>query len=1114
MPPRKLARVPRLVFFSIALSHAAVAQTPSSVSLSTSQDSIVATITPLNATGRVTFYDGAAMLGTRAVSGGQARIVARPRSTGARFLRAHYSGDGNYSGSDAAIVAQQLNGAIDSLRPAPRPRDGQAPGSYLISTIAGLAMPPTSMPGTSAAFPDAGWVATDGAGNAYFSDCQLNAVLRVDPSGALTRVAGTGTGGFSGDNGPAVNAQLSSPFGVAIDASENLYIVDGWNSRVRRVSPGGTITTVAGGGTNQGDGGPATSAAMSSPSGVAVDASGNLFIADRAGTIRKVNTSGIITTVASNGTAGYSGDNGPATNAQLNVPLGVAVDASGNLFIADSFIERIRKVTPGGIITTVAGIGVAGYSGDGGPATDAELSFPDALALDSAGDLYISDSDNNRIRRVSSVGTITTVAGTGSFGFSGDGGEATAARLETPDGVAADPFGNLYISDGNGRLRKVSAGIINTVAGGGPENAAAAPFAMFFETDGIAKDNSGNVYVSDRLNNRVRMIAPSGSISTVAGTGISGYSGDNGPATAAQLNDPTGLTVDSNGALYIADSGSSLIRKVAGETITTEAGSYPGCGNPGDGGLATSAQLCSPSAVATDPQGNLYIADGQNPRIREVFPVGLITTVAGNGAAGYSGDNGPAIRAQLDGPTGVAMDTSGNLYIADTINNRVRKVSSNGTITTIAGTGTSGFSGDGGPATAALLFSPEAVAVDLTGNVYIADSANRRIRLVAGGIITTIAGGAYTGFGDGDPAYGANLFAPSAVLVDTSGNIYVADTANHLVRLLTPEGGPAVLTVSSTHTGSFPLAGTGQYTLTVSNAALAGPTSGIGAVTEFLPDGLTLSSMSGAGWNCASNGCTRSDLLSPGTSYPSITVSVNVSPTGPSQVTNQVTVVGGGAAMLGAQDLTFLTAPPTTIQTNPAGLQFSLDGLTAQTAPQTLNLSPGLHLIAVPSPQAGAPGTEYAFNGWSDSGADSHPITVTGTATGYTASFKPQYQLTTAALPSAGGSVSPAAGSFFDAGSIVTLTATAHAPYTFSYWSGAASGNSNNTSITMNAPQTATANFLSCDINHDGLVNVADVQLMVNEALGAAPAVDDLNHDGVVNVADIQKLINAVLGLY
>ena len=308
--------------------------------------------------------------------------------------------------------------------------------------------------------------------------------------------------------------------------------------------------------------------------------------------------------------------------AQLRLPAGVALGGAGNLYIADTANQRIRKVDAAGVISTVAGDGTFGFGGDGGPATAAQLYFPNGVAPDGAGNLYIADFNNQRIRKVDAAGVISTVAGDGTFGFGGDGGPATAAQLYLPSDVALDGAGNLYIAD--------------------------------------------------TANQRIRKVDAAGMISTVAGDGTQGYGGDGGPATAAQLYFPYG--------------------------------------------------------VAPDGSGNLYIVDSANQRIRKVDASGVITTVAGDGTRGYGGDGGPAVAAQLDLPYGVALDGAGNLYIADTSNDRIRKVDASGAISTVAGDGTRGYGGDGGPAVAAQLDLPRGVALDGAGNLYIADSGNDRIR--------------------------------------------------------------------------------------------------------------------------------------------------------------------------------------------------------------------------------------------------------------------------------------------------------------------------------------------------------------------------------------------------
>jgi len=803
--------------------------------------------------------------------------------------------------------------------------------------VAGGGLPFTPAPAISVSLGPASAVATDGRGNVYAT--ASNAVFQFDAVGILTRVAGGSSSGYSGDGGLATNAQLNLPGGVAVDGSGNVFIADELNCAIRKVAAAtGIITTVAGNGKQgyAGDGGPATSAELGDPYAVAVDGFGNLYIADFSyNVIRRVAAAtGIITTVAGNGMQGYAGDGGPATSAELWAPYAVAVDGSGNLYIADFRNNAIREVAAAtGIITTVAGNVTFGYSGDGGPAIGAQLNGPTGVAVDGSGNLFIADMNNNAIRKVTAAaGIITTVAGNGAQGDSGDRGPAIKASLNTPRGVAVDGHGNFYIADfGNDAIREVAVttGIITTVAGnhtagysgdGGPANN-----AQLASPNHVGVDGSGNLYIADSETNVIRKVAAATDIIvTVAGSDVSGYAGDGGPATSARLNSPFGVAVDGSGNLYIADYDNNAVRKVAAATgvITTVAGNGA-AGYSGDGGPATSAKLYGPAGVAADGSGNFYIADAGNNVIRRVAVTGIISTVAGNGTLGYSSDGGPATSAAMIGPTGVAVDGSGNLYIADDGNNVIRRVvTATGIITTVAGNGIPGYAGDGGPATSAYLQGPIGVAVDVSANIYIADLQNNAIRKVtaATGIITTIAGNGTRGYaGDGGLATSAELFFPSDVAVDASGDVYIADSQNARIRLLVPEASHALLSVTKTHTGNFTLGQTGAtYSVAVSNTAGAGATSGTVTVSEVIPAGLTLQSMSGAGWSCSSGAstCTRSDALSGGTSYPPIAVAVNVAPDAPSQATNQVTLTGGGATFAtSAGDTANILANPSAIPT-------------------------------------------------------------------------------------------------------------------------------------------------------------------------------------------------------
>jgi sugar lactone lactonase YvrE len=640
------------------------------------------------------------------------------------------------------------------------------------------------------------------AGDIYFTDIDTHSVWRINAgTGAMTRVAGTGTSGYSGDGGPATSAQLNQPMGVLVDSAGNVYIGEYGGHRIRKVGIMGTIATIAGTGAAgwTGDGGPAVNATLNCPQGMAFDQQGNLLIADSANhVVRKITTStGIITTIAGIGLQGFTGNNGPATSARLKFDADVAVDSAGNIYVADSGNNVVRKIDAATqIITAFAGTGAASFSGDGGPATAATLNNIQGINLDAAGNVYIADQNNCRIRKVTaSNNKISTIAGDGTCAYAGDGGLATSAHINYPKGVAVKSTGEVIISDAfNKCIRQVAGNTISTLPGTAPGQGLNTPegFTPYYDTT----QNKLFLFIAETANNRIRQLdTVSQTVVTVAGTGTAGYSGDLWWATSAKLNGPQGVSLDSSGNIYIADTGNNRIRWVWAATgiITTVAGNGT-AGNGGDGGSATAAKINLPQGVFVDTAGNIYIADTGNNRIRKVTAsTGIITTVAGSASSGgYSGDGGPATSAKLQSPQGVFVDTAGNMYIADSSNNRIRKVTaSTGIITTVAGNGTAGFTGDGGQATAAKINLPQGVSVDAAGNIYIADTGNHVIRAVNvhDGTISTMVGiGSSSGFnGDLIPAVTALLNAPSGVVVSGAGGggrIYVSDTSNNRIRKL------------------------------------------------------------------------------------------------------------------------------------------------------------------------------------------------------------------------------------------------------------------------------------------------------------------------------------------
>ena len=711
-------------------------------------------------------------------------------------------------------------------------------------------------------------VAVDSGGNLYIADTYNNVIRKVDASThKISTIAGTGTGAYSGDNGDAASADLNQPYAIAVDSGSNVYIADTENNRIRKIDAStGNITTFAGTGAASmgyycnGNGVEAATAALNQPMGVAVDSKGTVYIADTENNeVCKVGSDGLIRAVAGDcGLYGYDGDGGKALSAKLYYPHSVSVDCHGNLYIGDTQNSRVRKVNPQGTISTVAGNGTCGYSGDGSDASQAEISYPTGVASDTDGALYIADCNNACIRKIGALpatsadaanntlelntsdivkgGTVTlTAAGDRQFceanadgderyvpvswESSGDhvnhplpikenyiAGTRVYSCTFTPAAVGnftisvtfqkqilngadwEDASGGVDIKTADLKVEKASVRqVISTVAGtgvyGSSGDGGPAVAAQFRSPTSIAFDSGYNLYISDDGANKVWKVNRSGTISAVAGTGYSGYD-TNPTATGAALYNQEGIAADSKGNLYIADTSNNLIRKVdANGRISNVAGNRNFFFS-GDGGSALNASMKFPSDVAVDSKGNLYISDFQNNRIRKVDTSGIITTVAGTGTSGYSGDNGQATSAKLNFPSGLAIDSHDNLYIADESNQVIRKLdTASGIITTVAGTGTSGYTGDGGPASGARLNNPSGVAVDSAGALYIADMSNNVIRKVQNNVISTVAGNGTAGYsGDGDLAIAAQLYSPSDVAVDPAGNLYIADLINHCVR--------------------------------------------------------------------------------------------------------------------------------------------------------------------------------------------------------------------------------------------------------------------------------------------------------------------------------------------
>jgi len=650
---------------------------------------------------------------------------------------------------------------------------------YSFWRVAGIGYGSTDGTADVARFAQPAGLAFDSAGNLYVVDTLNSTIRKITPAGVVTTLAGT-PGVVGSANGTGTSASFSSPWDIAVDSSGNLVVADSGNHTIRKITPAGVVTTLAGspGSTGSVDD-TGAAARFSTPLGLAIDSAGNIYVADNGNhTIRKITPAGVVTTLA--GSPGLAGDqDGTGANASFNTPNDLAINGAGNLFVTTG-VGTIREVTVAGVVTTVAGQPWDLSTVDG-TGTNARFNNPGKLTVDGSGNLYVTEADSHCIRKITPAMVVTTIAGTVGASGSTDG-VGPGALFNFPDGLAADASGNLLVADTvNGTLRKIASnGTVTTLAGipaAGSADGWGLTVPAFYQPRGIAVTSSGNLYVADVANSTLREIGMWADVTTLAG--LAGSEGiAEGTGSTARFTAPYGVCVDATGNVYVADSGSNRIRKItpSGETST-----YAGAVSPGStDGTTINARFRSPRGLAIDANGNVFVADTSNNTIRKIATDGTVSTIAGAPLQTGSTDATGA-SARFNRPVGVAVDATGNLYVADEVNCTIRKISPAGVVTTLAGSPGLAGSADGTGASARFT-SPTGVAVDSSGNVFVADAGAATIRLIdANGVVTTVAGLAGH-FGNVRGVGRAARFGyPYGIACDNAGFVYVTDGINGTV---------------------------------------------------------------------------------------------------------------------------------------------------------------------------------------------------------------------------------------------------------------------------------------------------------------------------------------------
>jgi len=691
------------------------------------------------------------------------------------------------------------------------------PVPYAFNTFAGNAYGGNGT-GNQAIFNNPYATAVDSAGNVYVADTTNFAVRKITAAGVVTTLAGlAGTSGIT--NGTGSDARFGYLNGIAVDRAGNVFVTDGGYHTVRKITAAGVVTTLAGtpGVTGSADG-TGSAARFYSPFGIAVDSTGNLYVTDQNNhTIRKITPAGVVTTVA--GAAGVIGStDGSGSAARFHYPAGIAVDSVGNVYVADTYNYTIRKITSAGSVSTFAG--TAGASGNAnGTGSAALFSFPNGVAV-GGGNVYVADTWNCMIRKITSARVVTTVAGSGAAGNTN--GTGSAAQFNYPYGLAATSTGTIYVADSyNREIRKITsasavttlAGSATTDGGGVGSTNGTGRAARFFNPNGVTVTGT-TVYVADSNNSTIRKITSTGAVTSFAGTARRPGSAD-GMGSVAQFQYPYGVAADKAGNVYVADTSNNTIRKITSAGVVTTLAGVAGVIGSADG-TGSAARFYYPYAVAVDASGNVYVADTYNFTVRKITPAGAVTTLAGlAGSSAYVDGTGSG--ARFGYLYGIAVDNAGNVYVTNSDYDTVRKITPAGVVKTLAGT--PGVSGSAdGTGSIARFNGPYGIAVDSLNNVYVGDYNNQLIRKITpAGVVTTLAGIAgSSGIADG-MGIAARFINPAGIAIASSGTLYVADSYNHEIR----NGVPADLKITCTDGKTIVSNGTSDtYTITVTNTGL------------------------------------------------------------------------------------------------------------------------------------------------------------------------------------------------------------------------------------------------------------------------------------------------------